>query len=193
VSRDAELLEAWRAGDRRAGRELFERHAPSVSRFFRNKVDGDIDDLVQRTFLSCVESKDKLREGASFRAYVLTVARNKLYDHYLERRRQADRVDPLTNSVIDLGASPSVLAAASQREHALLVALRRLPIDLQTALELHYWEDLTTNELAQVLGIPQGTVKTRLFRARESLREVMRIGDARAPPKSAGDTPDPSR
>jgi RNA polymerase sigma factor (sigma-70 family) len=175
---DADLLEAWRAGDRTAGRELFMRHSGSVTRFFRNKLDGDIDDLVQRTFLACVEARDRLRDGSSFRAYVLRIARNELFNHYAARQRLAARVDPLTTSVLDLGASPSMMFATGERDRALLVALRRLPLDLQTALELHYWEDLTTGELADILGVPQGTVKTRLFRARERLREAMRADAA---------------
>jgi RNA polymerase sigma factor (sigma-70 family) len=182
MSTDADLLDAWRAGDRIAGRRLFELYAPTVTRFFRNKVDGEIDDLVQHTFLACVESRDRVRESASFRAYLLRIARNELFDHYVARQRIVARITPMNTSVIDLGASPSGIAAVAQRDQGLHGALRRLPIDLQTALELHYWEDLTTAEIAVVLDIPQGTVKTRLLRARERLREVMRDHAPNAPP-----------
>ncbi|HET6585683.1 MAG TPA: RNA polymerase sigma factor [Nannocystaceae bacterium] len=190
--RDSELLEAWRAGDRAAGRELFSRHAGSVTRFFRNKIDGDADDLVQRTFLACVEARDRVRDGSSFRAYVLRIARNELFNHYGARQRHVARVDPLTTSILDLGASPSVIVAAGERDRALLAALRRLPLDLQTALELHYWEELTTAELGDVLAIPQGTVKTRLFRAREQLRTILRESGAHDPDDVDGLLPDPS-
>ncbi len=182
MATNAELLAAWQAGDREAGRQLFALYAPTIVRFFRNKVDGDIDDLVQRTFLACVESRTNVREGASFRAYLLRIARNELFDYYLAQRRVADRMDPMLSSVIDLGASPSGIAAVAERDHALCGALRRLPLELQTALELHYWEDLTTAEIADVLGIPQGTVKTRLLRARARLRDEMRLSDPNAPP-----------
>jgi RNA polymerase sigma-70 factor (ECF subfamily) len=184
---DAALLAAWRAGDAAAGQELFARHAASVMRFFRNKLDVDLDDLVQRTFLACVESRDRVREGSSFRAYVLRIARNELVNHYAARQRAAARLDPLTTSILDLGASPSVMVASDERDQALLTALRRLPLDLQTALELHYWEELSTSELAEVLGIPQGTVKTRLFRAREQLRVTLKETGGSEPPE-----PDPS-
>ena len=184
---DAALLEAWRAGDAAAGQELFARHSASVMRFFRNKLDVDLEDLVQRTFLACVESRDRVRDGSSFRAYVLRIARNELVNHYAARQRAAARVDPLTTSILDLGASPSVMVASDERDRALLTALRRLPLDLQTALELHYWEELSTAELAEVLAIPQGTVKTRLFRAREQLRVTLREVGGQEPP-----LPDPS-
>ena len=190
---DSELLEAWRAGDGAAGQELFARHAGSVMRFFRNKLDVDMEDLVQRTFLACVESKDRVRDGSSFRAYVLRIARNELFNHYAARQRAAARVDPLTTSILDLGASPSVMVASGERDHALLTALRRLPLDLQTALELHYWEELSTAELGDVLGIPQGTVKTRLWRAREQLRQALRAAGVADPDAALPEVSSPAR
>jgi RNA polymerase sigma factor (sigma-70 family) len=167
---DAELLDAWRAGDNPAGRELFERHISSVSRFFRNKVGEEREDLIQRTFLACVEARDRLRDGASFRHYVLRVARSKLYDHIARRQGTVHRPDPMTRSLADLGVSPSVVLAKSQQDQLLLHALRLLPLELQIVLELHYWEGMTTADLSLVLEIPQGTVKTRLYRARQLLR-----------------------
>jgi RNA polymerase sigma-70 factor (ECF subfamily) len=171
VRSDAELLEAWRTGDVEAGRTLFERHIGVLSRFFRNKVGDEREDLIQRTLLACVESRDRLRDGASFRAYLLRVARSRLYDHVMRVRGGPNRPDPLLTSIADAGLSPSRIMAKSEQDHMLLLALRRLPLELQVALELHYWEGLTTAELADVLEIPQGTVKTRLFRARNLLRD----------------------
>jgi RNA polymerase sigma factor (sigma-70 family) len=171
VRSDAELLEAWRAGDLGAGKTLFERHIAVVSRFFRNKIGDEREDLIQRTFLACVESRDRLRDGGAFLPYVLRVARSKLYDHFAQRRGGLHRPDALETSVADLGASPSVLIAKGQQADLLLHALRRLPMELQIAIELHYWEGMSTADLAELLEIPQGTVKTRLFRARQLLRE----------------------
>ena len=167
---DAELLDAWRAGDRGAGRALFERHIEVVSRFFRNKIDDDREELVQRTFLACVESRDRIRSGSTFRAYVLKVARNKLYDHLAVRAR-AQRIDPMTTSVLTVATSPSALVARRQRDALLLRALKELPVAMQVALELHYWEGLSMNELAEVLGVPPATAKSRVLRAREHVRD----------------------
>ena len=73
---DFETLDRWRAGDRAAGNELLRRHFDGLYRFFRNKVDEGVDDLIQRSFLACVESKDRFRKQASFRTYLFTVARH---------------------------------------------------------------------------------------------------------------------
>jgi hypothetical protein len=66
---DAELLEAWGAGDKAAGEALFDRHFEAIYRFFQNKVGpGVIDDLVQQTFLGCVEAPDRFRGDSSSNA-----------------------------------------------------------------------------------------------------------------------------
>lgn len=184
---DAELLDAWRGGHKAAGRALFERHISSVSRFFRNKVrEDEREDLIQRTFLACVEARDRLRDGDSFRHYVLRVARSKLYDYIARRRGSPHRPDALTRSVVDLGLSPSRVMAKNEEDGLLLQALQLLPLELQIVLELHYWEGMSTGELADVLEIPQGTVKTRLWRARQLLREHMQtLAVAGAVPQSS--------
>lgn len=168
---DGALLDAWRGGDADAGRELFGRHAAAVQRFFRSKLGPEREDLIQRTFVACLESRDRVREGASFRTFLLTIARHKLYDHLERMHGPAGRFDPLASSVAQLGApSPSALVAAHEDQGVVLAAMQRLPLELQLVLELHYWEDLETAAIAEVLGIPRGTVKTRLMRARAALR-----------------------
>ena len=139
VPTDFELLDAWRAGDSEAGNALFERHFASVCRFFRNKVDEGVDDLIQRTFLACVESRDAFRGEASFRTYLFTLARNELFAHLRRREREHARFDPLEQSVHDLGPTPTNIVAQKAEQRLLLQALRRIPVDLQVALELFYW------------------------------------------------------
>lgn len=171
--KDAELLNAWRGGDRKAGEALFERHFDAVARFFRNKVDAGIDDLIQRTFLACVETKDRFRGDSSFRTYLYGVAHNILGKHYRSKRRHGDKVDFGVTSVHDLAPSPSVIVAKHREQRVLLEALRRIPIDLQIVLELYYWERLTAGEVAQIVGVPEGTARTRIRRARQLLEEEM--------------------
>jgi RNA polymerase sigma-70 factor (ECF subfamily) len=174
VSDDLRLLEAWRAGDRAAARTLLDRYFPVLYRFFRNKVDGDIDDLVQATFMAATKASGEVH--SSFRAWLLTIARHELYRHLrgLKRTRSEVEFDPAAHTVIDAGTSPSSAVAREERKRVLLEALRYLPAELQLILELHYWEDLSTREIAAIADIPQGTVKSRLRRARESLEASIR-------------------
>lgn len=167
---DFELLDAWRDGDREAGNALFDRYFDAIYRFFRNKVSDGAEDLVQQTFLACVQTKDRFRKEASFRTYLFTAARSKLYT-YLEKRHREGAIDFGVTSCADLGISPSRMVAKGQEQRFLLEGLRQLPVDLQVALELYYFEQIRGPELAQVLDIPEGTVRSRLRRGREVLRE----------------------
>jgi len=171
---DVELLQAWRAGDLRAGDQLFQRYFESLYRFFATKVDGGVEDLIQRTLLVCVERRDHVREDGRFKAYLFTVARHELYARLrsLQRERQTDDISEI--SVEDLGESAGTMLG-KRREHRLLLrALRSLPVGLQLLLELHYWEGMSTADLAACLDIPQGTVKSRMRQARKRLDEQIR-------------------
>jgi RNA polymerase sigma-70 factor (ECF subfamily) len=166
---DGELLEAWGAGDRAAGEELLSRHFEAVVRFFHNKVARDHDDLIQKTFLGCLEGRAGFRGEGSFRAFLFGVARNVLGKHLRQRYREPTALDFAHVSVAELGDSPSLLVAEDQRQELMLHALRRIPLDHQVVLELHYWEGMTAAEVGQMLGVPLGTAKTRLRRAKQLL------------------------
>ena len=168
MSTDLELLDAWCDGDDTAARTLVDRHFEGLCRFFRNKTDDNVDELIQQTFLALTRSRRRLPEGSSFRAYLFTIARHELYARYRQRSKQA--FDPHKSSLHDLGPSPSSFAGRREEQRLLLEALRRIPLALQITLELHYWEGLSGSELATALEIPEGTVRSRLRRARELLR-----------------------
>ena len=174
LATDFALLDAWKAGDRHAGNVLFERYFDAVCRFFTNKVHHNIDDLIQKTFLGCVEGRDRFQKQASFRTYLFAVAHNVLRAYFREQRRGAeDSMDLGERSSDELTPSPSSVLAVHQEQRLLLEALRRIPLDYQLVLELYYWEDMAAPELAQVLGLPEGTVRSRLRRAKEALAEKM--------------------
>lgn len=171
---DFELLEAWRGGDGRAGRELFARHFDAIYRFFRSKLDDAAEDLTQQTFLGAVKGKERYRGDASFRTYLYTIARNRLYSHIRDRQRRDAVIEVGQQSIADLGVgSPTKQIAQREEQRLLLTAMRHLPIEMQVALELHYWEGLSVREIAIVIDTPEGTIKRRLQRARQRLDELI--------------------
>ena len=170
---DEQLLAAWRAGDREAGNQLFARYFSRVFRFFRNKIDRGVEDLVQRTFMACVEGRDRLRADTSFRSYLFGAAHNLLRAHLRSERSFAREEDVDLHPVVDMGASPTSLLGVHEEQRLLLAALRRLPLGDQTLLELYYWEHLSGLELAAVLAVPENTARTRLRRARLRLEQEL--------------------
>ncbi|MCX4247344.1 RNA polymerase sigma factor [Paraliomyxa miuraensis] len=170
---DAELLAAWRGGDAKAGRELFSRYFQPISRFFINKVGAGHEDLIQETFEACVRGRDRLREDGSFRAYLFSIAFNVLKAH-LRRKRANDQIDALGSaSIHDLMPSPSSIVGLAEQEQLLLDALRRLPMDTQVALEMRYWEEMSSTEIGVALALPPATIRSRLHRGRGQLEQMI--------------------
>lgn len=170
---DIELLERWSSGDAHAGNELVSRHFDSLYHFFENKVGGDCDDLIQATFLSCVQGRERFRQQSSFRTYLFAIARNQLYQHLRTRYRHLGDIDVDRSSFQDLATSPTGRIARAEEHKLLLHALRTLPIEQQVLLELHYWEEMGAEDLAQVFGVAVTAVRMRLTRARQALHARM--------------------
>lgn len=138
-----------------------------------NKVDRGIDDLVQDTFLACVESRYRFEGRCSFRTYILRIAHHLVCDVY-RRKRPHTPVDFERDSIVDLGAGPSTLFAQGREQRWLLEGLRRIPLESQIVLELHYWERLTAKQIGEVSELPENTVYSRLGAARKKLRKVLK-------------------
>lgn len=172
---DVELLDRWRDGDLGAGDELFNRHFTSVHRFFRNKVQEEsLEDLVQQTFMASVEGRERFRSDSTFRTYLFGVAHNLLRDHY-RRQRKVEVLDFGETSVEDVRVGPNTLIGRQQEQRLLLEGLRRIPIDSQIVLELYYWEELSASQTAAVLGIPEGTVRGRVRKAKALLKKKLTV------------------
>ena len=168
------LLRAWQKGDDDAGHQLLRRHVDTVYHFFLNKTGpAPAEELTQSTFETCVEKREQLNESGSIRAYLLAIARRKLLQHRDEWRRRGSRYNHLTGTLEGGATSPSLAAARNEQQRLVLEGLQQLPLDFQIAVELHYWEDLSVVEIARVLDVAPGTVKSRLHRARHMLKETI--------------------
>ena len=189
MEREAELLQRWRAGDTAAGQELLRVCSDVLYRFLANKVDTDHEDIAQRTLLACVEKVDNIRNAGSFRAYLLKAARHELASYYRSRARSNLRFDSAVVSVAQLTgeATPSTVLAAVEHHRHLLLAVRRLPLDLQITLELFYWEGTPVAEIAEITEVPVGTVKSRLDRARRTVEHALADVASQADTFSADD------
>lgn len=173
---DEALLARWRSGDQSCGRDLFARYFDQLYRFFANKC-NEPDEMVQATFLAMVKAKDQFAGRSSFRTYVFTIARNELYRHLRTVRRDR-QFDPELSSIADLASGAGSKLARGEDHRRLCEALRTLPVEQQTLLELHYWEGLDAAALAEVFEISNANVRTRLTRARAALREAMMASHA---------------
>jgi RNA polymerase sigma-70 factor (ECF subfamily) len=136
---------------------------------------------MQQTLLACLEARARFRQESSFRTFMFQIARFQLYAYY--RARHRDRIFDFAHvSAVDVGDSPSRAMARRQDAQHLLHALRCIPLDAQIVLELRFWEELTGPEIAEVLEVPEATVRSRLRRALDHLRTQLSALDAGAVP-----------
>ena len=175
---EIELLEAWCEGSEQAGDLLLRRCFPWLYRFFIDKVGDATEDLVQQTLIGCTRHRDKILASGAFRVYLFKIARCRLYDHLRTQRRHPGAVDDDFERLSLVRSRTSNTTRVGRARAAVEVrdALRRLPVDMQLVIELHYWEEQSTAEIAEVLDVAQGTVKSRLRRAREALAVALGSG-----------------
>lgn len=171
LSDDASLLRAWAQGETAAGTAFIRRYGPLLWRYFSNKLSSEVEDAIQGTMVACVQYRERLAQAKSPRAYVLSIARHHLYE--VVRRRGL--ASPYVSSIASTEASPSSTVHRMRRADALRRAVRELPLVYQEVLELHYWEGLEGAALTEALGVPEGTMRSRLRRARIALGQ--RLGD----------------
>lgn len=172
---DADLVAGMRERDEGALRALYERHAGWLSaRLLRRCADREVvTDALQDTFVSAWNGAAKFRGDGEVAGWLWGIAVHRLISRVRAGTAQGARLGPafLTHQASDVSAEDSVLLAIEYSDVG--SALARISPELRVVLQATVLDGLTTREAARLLGIPQGTVKTRLARARASMREEL--------------------
>ncbi len=151
--------------------ELVEQHAPALYRMAYRLV-GDrheAEDVVQDTFRSAWKSRDRFERGRTARAWLASILRRRVVDRWrkLKRRHVLTGDQPLEVSVDAFDPT------SEQFTDEMQIALEQLPGELRESLLLVVVGELTHQETADLLGVPLGTVLSRVSRARRRLREFL--------------------
>jgi RNA polymerase sigma-70 factor (ECF subfamily) len=176
---DKDLVARCRKGEDEAWRELVDRFGPkvySVAYHFTLKRE-DAEELAQEIFLKVFENLHRYDGGFPLVAWVLSLSRNLCIDRYRRRKRERsfrfvsdDAVAPLLHSNDD----PAADAIRKERLKLLFSALAEIPEDLAEILVLRDLDGLAYDEIGSALELPEGTVKSRLFRARAEVAKKIR-------------------
>lgn len=171
---DAVLMKQVAGGDEAALRVLYERHAAGMLRLIRRLTShhGVAEEILQESWLAVWRSAASFRGEAPVRAWLLGVARRQAHN----RLRRAEPVTVELENALDVadpepGVDEQVFARAERRE--LVAAVARLPEHLREVLVLVLAEDLPYPQVAEVLGVPVGTVKSRMWAARRLLTAAL--------------------
>ncbi len=182
VDPDAELVGRWQAGDVSAFEALVHRHERPVFRLALRMLGNreEAEDVTQEALLSLHRHGRSFRRESRFSTFVYRVAANAALNRRrtLGRSRARERLLAQRQSGgIDLPSSPrdpGDAAAGAQAQAHVNEALQALPSDLRIAVVLYDIEGMPYGEIARVLEVPEGTVKSRIHRARNALRERLR-------------------
>lgn len=182
-SDDARLVARTLSGDQGAFRQLFESHAPFVHRLAIRML-GDAEDaadLTQEIFVRAYERLRSMRDGQAFRAWLTRLAVNMAHDR-LRRRRMPTvsldcpppgREEGAEWTLADEGLDTEARLLREELARQVQQALQALSADHRLVVALHHLEGLPVDEIATTLGVPIGTVKSRLSRARVELRRLL--------------------
>ncbi|HEX4210733.1 MAG TPA: sigma-70 family RNA polymerase sigma factor [Candidatus Binataceae bacterium] len=171
---DAELIAGMAAEDAESFRALSARYSGVLTALSRRIVgnETDAEDVVaEALWRAWRAAKDFDPSRGSAAAWLITIARSRAIDH-LRARKSADRPHPY-NPGPETAESPSAGLILSQRAHVVRAALNELDERERTALQMAYYSDFSQTEIAERLGLPLGTVKTRIRAAMIKLRKTL--------------------
>ena len=168
---DETLVRRLQAGDREAFDVLYERYRNEVYRtaclITGSRADGE--DLTQEAFVTALGAIGSLRDPARFRHWLLRLLTRAAWKYCRKARREAP-----VEAVLD-GAAEDALSAClrSETQRQLYAAVAALDEKRRTVVVLHYFQDLPVREIARILEVTEGTVKSRLYSARRHLRQAL--------------------
>jgi RNA polymerase sigma-70 factor (ECF subfamily) len=174
---DEELMSAYAGGDRAAFTVLFRRWAPRLHAFFLRSVReaATAEDLLQVTFLKVHRARASFNPLLRLRAWVYAIAVRELAEELRRRQRTPLASKKEQDDTEHRPASDDAARSLDEqrRSSAIRAAIERLPDSQRTVLYLHRYEEMSFAEIAHALGLTEGAVKLRAFRAYERLREEL--------------------
>lgn len=171
---DRSLVERVAAGDRDAMRILFSRHHIRVYRFILRFVSDNAaaEDLTNDVFIDVWQQAGRFENRSQVSTWLLGMARFKALSDLRKRR---DTVDPddVLGGLEDDADTPEVTAQKRDKGAALRACVEKLSVDHREVIDLVYYQEKSIREISAIVGIPENTVKTRMFHARKTLSNLM--------------------
>jgi RNA polymerase sigma-70 factor (ECF subfamily) len=184
VTTDEELLQAVRAGDNRSLGLLVARWEQPLFRFVSRLLprQDDARDICQETFLRVLNKADRFRRGARFSTWMYQIALNLCRDQQRKRRRWSKVLTENTDLPERAGGpagseserdDPGRAAERSEQRAALRLALEQIPTEQREVLVMKEFEGMKFREIAEILGCPESTVKSRMYYGLSGIRTVL--------------------
>lgn len=173
---DLSLIQAIGDGDTVALQALYERHGAGILSFLIGRLDERhvAEEVLQDVMLAVWKSASTFRGDCKVTTWILTIA-NRLAINAFHRRKPHSY--PLNEAIISDNGSVPAQAEKNLLYEQVDEVYRGLPIKQREVVQLFFYHGLTQAETAQVLGVPEGTVKSRLHHARQTMRRLLQMED----------------
>jgi RNA polymerase sigma-70 factor (ECF subfamily) len=175
TSSDEVLISRIASGDRLAMQVLFARHHVRVYRFVLRLVrnEATAEDLISEVFLDVWRQAAKFEGRSAVSTWMLSIARFKALTA-LRRRPEQELDDDMAAAIEDHSDDPEVTLAKKDKGAVLRECLTALSAEHREVVDLVYYHEKSVEEVARIVGIPEATVKTRMFYARKKLSELLK-------------------
>ena len=172
---DEDLLQRIAAGDKLAMRVLFSRHQLRIHRFVLRMVRDETvaEDAVSDTFLDVWRQAGDFSGRSQVSTWLMSIARFKALSA-LRKRRDLGLDEEWAAGIEDEADTPEVISQKLDKGAAIRLCMERLGTEHREVIDLVYYHEASIEEVAEIVGIPEGTVKTRLFHARKKLAELLK-------------------
>src|SRR5579885_246161 len=176
TSSDEVLISRIASGDRLAMQVLFARHHVRVYRFVLRLVrnEATAEDLISEVFLDVWRQAAKFEGRSAVSTWMLSIARFKALTA-LRRRPEQELDDEMAAAIEDHSDDPEVTLAKKDKGAVLRECLSALSAEHREVVDLVYYHEKSVEEVARIVGIPEATVKTRMFYARKKLSELLKM------------------
>jgi RNA polymerase sigma-70 factor, ECF subfamily len=187
---DEQLFQRYQSGDDAAFRVIVERYEPSIKGFLHKRLKDEerVQDLTQDTFLRVHRARERYDSTRKFSTWIYTIASNLLKNEYRNRsrRRETNFSDLRKDSTLSAASSrpvefesdtpdPERLAYRGELRDAIRDAIERMDEHHRVPFVMREVEDRTYEEISEAIGVPVGTVKSRLFRARNAFQQLFPV------------------
>lgn len=188
---DEQLFRRYQDGDEDAFRIIVERYEPSIKGFLHKRLKDEerVQDLTQDTFLRVHRARDRYDASRKFSTWIYTIASNLLKNEYRNRSRRRETTftdlrkdggtqQALAQRPVEFEAErpdPERLAYQGELREAIQDAIERMDEHHRIPFVMREVEDRTYEEISDAIGVPVGTVKSRLFRARNAFQQLFPV------------------
>lgn len=166
------ILDKVKKGDEKAFAELIDEYKLPIYNTAKAilKDEDDVCDAIQDTALSIYKNIKNLKNEKYLKTWIIRITINKCYDVITKRKLNEEKISKAKIDVNEIhsGFDKEIIEKTDLQE-----ALNLLEEDLKITTVLYYYDDLSVSEISSILNIPKGTVKSRIFRAREKLYETL--------------------